>query len=89
MTKDINIHNLSIEEIEQTLRDVGYGDEIIIRGALDIAHVNKIEGLDPIDRVSLSYNTWMTTDICLESDGVSEQYRISDIAKKLYQIENK
>lgn len=89
MTKDINIHNLSIEEIEQILRDVGYEDEIVIRGALDIAHVTKVEDLDSINQVSLVYNTWMTTDICLENDGVSEQYNISDIAKKLYEIENK
>lgn len=88
MTKNTEIHNLSIEEIEAVLRNVGYEDEIIIEGKLDTAHVIKVKGLDAAYHVTLMLSTWLTSELALESDSISEQYYIPAIAKKLYELEN-
>lgn len=88
MSKDVEIQNLSASEIEQVLRNVGYGENVVLRGAMDVATAEKMQCTDNDDQVSLLYNTWMTNpSICTASDGVSEQFDISKLASELYHIE--
>lgn len=87
MTKDVEIQDLSASKIEEILNSIGYGEDTIIRGAMDVTSVQKLS-TDNENQITLFSNTFLIDPkICLESVHQSEKYCVAELANELYRIE--